>query len=132
MATRHQARQSIISLLYALEFNEKNENFIAEFLEEKKIRNEQKKFSLALYEGICANLQRLDELINSQLKENEVSKLGYIERAILRLGAYEMFYTQTSRAVIINEAIELAKEMANDSTPKFVNGVLDSLKSLAK
>ncbi|EDP0241565.1 N utilization substance protein B, partial [Campylobacter jejuni] len=39
MATRHQVRQSVISLLYALEMNEKNENFIDEFLNEKKIRN---------------------------------------------------------------------------------------------
>ncbi|MBK1964682.1 transcription antitermination factor NusB [Campylobacter novaezeelandiae] len=127
MATRHQVRQSVISLLYALELNDKNENFIDEFLNEKKIRNEQKNFTLSLYNGICENLTKLDEALNVHLKENAINKLGHIERAILRLGAYELLFTETTDAIIINEAIELAKELANDNSPKFINGVLDSL-----
>ncbi|EAH6674382.1 transcription antitermination factor NusB [Campylobacter coli] len=127
MATRHQVRQSVISLLYALEMNEKNENFIDEFLNEKKIRNEQKNFTLSLYEGIIKNLDDIDKNLNPYLNENEIEKLGYIERAILRLGAYELLFTDTPNAIVINEAIELAKELANDNSPKFINGVLDAL-----
>ncbi|HHD0453992.1 TPA: transcription antitermination factor NusB [Campylobacter coli] len=127
MATRHQVRQSVISLLYALEMNEKNENFIDEFLNEKKIRNEQKKFTLSLYEGIIKNLDDIDKNLNPYLNENEIEKLGHIERAILRLGAYEILFTDTPNAIVINEAIELAKELANDNSPKFINGVLDTL-----
>ncbi|MBK1973006.1 transcription antitermination factor NusB [Campylobacter sp. TTU-622] len=132
MATRHQVRQSVISLLYALELNDKNESFIDEFLNEKKIRNEQKNFTLSLYNGICENLTKLDEALNVHLKENEINKLGHIERAILRLGAYELLFTDTTNAIIINEAIELAKELANDNSPKFINGVLDSLIKVKK
>ncbi|EAJ6380862.1 transcription antitermination factor NusB [Campylobacter coli] len=127
MATRHQVRQSVISLLYALEMNEKNENFIDEFLNEKKIRNEQKNFTLSLYEGIIKNLDDIDKNLNLYLNENEIEKLGHIERAILRLGAYELLFTDTPNAIVINEAIELAKELANDNSPKFINGVLDTL-----
>ncbi|EAH6859928.1 transcription antitermination factor NusB [Campylobacter coli] len=127
MATRHQVRQSVISLLYALEMNEKNENFIDEFLNEKKIRNEQKNFTLSLYEGIIKNLDDIDKNLNPYLNENEIEKLGHIERAILRLGAYELLFTDTPNAIVINEAIELAKELANDNSPKFINGVLDAL-----
>ncbi|CDG56310.1 transcription antitermination factor NusB [Campylobacter coli] len=127
MATRHQVRQSVISLLYALEMNEKNENFIDEFLNEKKIRNEQKNFTLSLYEGIIKNLDDIDKNLNPYLNENEIEKLGHIERAILRLGAYEILFTDTPNAIVINEAIELAKELANDNSPKFINGVLDAL-----
>ncbi|EIZ7792687.1 transcription antitermination factor NusB [Campylobacter coli] len=127
MATRHQVRQSVISLLYALEMNEKNENFIDEFLNEKKIRNEQKNFTLSLYEGIIKNLDDIDNNLNPYLNENEIEKLGHIERAILRLGAYELLFTDTPNAIVINEAIELAKELANDNSPKFINGVLDAL-----
>ncbi|WP_072221494.1 transcription antitermination factor NusB [Campylobacter coli] len=127
MATRHQVRQSVISLLYALEMNEKNENFIDEFLNEKKIRNEQKNFTLSLYEGIIKNLDDIDKNLNPYLNENEIEKLGHIERAILRLGAYELLFTNTPNAIVINEAIELAKELANDNSPKFINGVLDTL-----
>ncbi|HHD0460259.1 TPA: transcription antitermination factor NusB, partial [Campylobacter coli] len=120
-------RQSVISLLYALEMNEKNENFIDEFLNEKKIRNEQKNFTLSLYEGIIKNLDDIDKNLNPYLNENEIEKLGHIERAILRLGAYELLFTDTPNAIVINEAIELAKELANDNSPKFINGVLDTL-----
>ncbi|EOH4414723.1 transcription antitermination factor NusB [Campylobacter coli] len=127
MATRHQVRQSVISLLYALEMNEKNENFIDEFLNEKKIRNEQKNFTLSLYEGVIKNLDDIDKNLNPYLNENEIEKLGHIERAILRLGAYELLFTDTPNAIVINEAIELAKELANDNSPKFINGVLDAL-----
>ncbi|EJV0935012.1 transcription antitermination factor NusB [Campylobacter coli] len=127
MATRHQVRQSVISLLYALEMNEKNENFIDEFLNEKKIRNEQKNFTLSLYEGIIKNLDDIDKNLNPYLNENEIEKLGHVERAILRLGAYELLFTDTPSAIVINEAIELAKELANDNSPKFINGVLDAL-----
>ena len=127
MATRHQVRQSVISLLYALEMNEKNENFIDEFLNEKKIRNEQKNFTLSLYEGIIKNLDDIDKNLNPYLNENEIEKLGHIERAILRLGAYELLFTDTPNAIVINEAIEFAKELDNDNSPKFINGVLDTL-----
>ncbi len=128
MATRHQVRQSVVSLLYALEFNEKNDEFLDEFLSKKKIRNEQKRFTLNLYQGVRENLERLDLQINTHLNENEIAKVAHIERAILRLGAYELLYTDTSKAIVINEAVELAKEMANDNSPKFINAVLDSLK----
>ncbi len=132
MATRHQVRQSIISLLYASEMNKKNENFIEEFLDKKKIRNEQKNFTLSLYYGIVTNLAYIDENLNAYLNENGILKLGYIERAILRLGAYELLFTDTESAIIINEAIELAKELANDNSPKFINGVLDALTKAKK
>ncbi|BEK32991.1 MULTISPECIES: transcription antitermination factor NusB [Campylobacter] len=127
MATRHQVRQSVISLLYAFELNSQNNIFVDEILDEKKIRNEQKNFTLNLYHGILDNLNNIDETLNSFLNDNQITALGHVERAILRLGAYELLFTDTPSAIVINEAIELAKELANDNSPKFINGVLDAL-----
>jgi len=45
----------------------------------------------------------------------------------LRLGAYELLIDKNNRAVVINEAIELAKELADERSPKFINGVLDAI-----
>ncbi len=67
MATRHQVRQSVISLLYAFELNSQNNVFVDEILDEKKIRNEQKNFTLNLYNGILDNLNNIDETLNSFL-----------------------------------------------------------------
>ncbi|EAI5714615.1 transcription antitermination factor NusB [Campylobacter jejuni] len=127
MATRHQVRQSVISLLYAFELNSQNNVFVDEILDEKKIRNEHKNFTLNLYNGILDNLNNIDETLNSFLNDNQITALGHVERAILRLGAYELLFTDTPSAIVINEAIELAKELANDNSPKFINGVLDAL-----
>lgn len=127
MATRHQVRQSVISLLYAFELNSQNNVFVDEILDEKKIRNEQKNFTLNLHNGILDNLNNIDETLNSFLNDNQITALGHVERAILRLGAYELLFTDTPSAIVINEAIELAKELANDNSPKFINGVLDAL-----
>ncbi|EEC4842665.1 transcription antitermination factor NusB [Campylobacter lari] len=132
MATRHQVRQSIVSLLYAAQLNQENKDFINEFLDEKKIRNEQRKFTLDLYNGINEQLTLLDEKINECLKEHKLDGVASIEKAILRLGAYEILFTSTQKAIIINEAIELAKEMAGDNAPKFINGVLDKINKEAQ
>ncbi len=128
MATRHQSRESVISLLYAKDIGNDNiEKFIDEMLEDKKIRNKQKAFALSLFEGINANMEEIDNEINKHLKEYKLPQLGHIERAILRLGTYEILKTDLDNAVVINEAIELAKELASDTAPKLVNGVLDAI-----
>ena len=128
MATRHQARSAVVSLLYAGEMGSEMNEFKHEFLEEKKIRNEQKNFSLGLFEGVNANLEAIDERLNERLNEHKLAEFGAIERAILRLGAYELLFSDTDKAVIINECVNLAKELASDTAPKFINGVLENLK----
>ncbi|MBQ3674246.1 MAG: transcription antitermination factor NusB [Campylobacter sp.] len=128
MATRHQARSAVVSLLYAGEMGSEMNEFKHEFLEEKKIRNEQKNFSLGLFEGVNANLEAIDERLNERLNEHKLAEIGEIERAILRLGAYELLFSDTDKAVIINECVNLAKELASDTAPKFINGVLENLK----
>ncbi len=129
MATRHQARQSVIGLLYALDVgNDGVSKFAEEILEDSKIRNKQKEFALSLYNGVIEYKETIDEEINKHLKEWQLDEIGHIERSILRLGAYELIYTSLDDAVIINEAIELAKKLASDTSPRFINGVLDSIK----
>ena len=128
MATRHQARSAVVSLLYAGEMGSEMNEFKGEFLEEKKIRNEQKNFSLGLFDGVNANLEAIDERLNERLNEHKLAQIGAIERAILRLGAYELLFSDTDKAVIINECVNLAKELASDTAPKFINAVLENLK----
>ncbi|MGH1600202.1 transcription antitermination factor NusB [Campylobacter majalis] len=128
MATRHQAREAIISLLYAYEMGTNSDEFTSEFLEEKKIRNERRNDAIKAFDEILAKQQEIDEIIKANLKDNDLEKVGMVERAILRLGVYEMKYLKIDRPVIINEAIELAKELCSDSSPRFINGVLANIK----
>jgi len=126
MATRHHARAAVISLLYAKEIGGETGGFVEEFLEERRIRNEQKNWTLALLRGVEANLGAIDAAINEHLSEYKLSELAAVERAILRLGTYELKFSDTDPIVVINEAVESTKELG--SSPKLVNGVLDALK----
>ncbi|NDJ27595.1 transcription antitermination factor NusB [Campylobacter sp. MIT 12-8780] len=125
MATRHQARKSVVSLLYASDLSGENQAFIDEFLEQNKIRNEQKSFALALYDGVKVNLNALDTNLQANLKEFD--RLSKVELAILRLSVYELLFSDTDKAIIINEAIELGKELGNENSSKLINAVLDTI-----
>ena len=128
MATRHQARTAVVGLLYAYDLgNTDIGKFSAEILEEGKIRNKQKDFSDTLFQGTIENLEMLDEKIKKHLKEWNFDAIGKVEKAIMRLGAYEIPVAKTDKAIIINEAVELAKELADEKSPQFINGVLDAL-----
>jgi N utilization substance protein B len=128
MATRHQARTAVIGLLYAYDLgNENITKFSDEILEEGKIRNKQRDFSYALFHGTIEHLARLDEQIQAHLKSWDYEGIGKVEKAIMRLGAYEILIAKTDKAIIINECVELAKELADENAPKFINGVLDAL-----
>lgn len=128
MATRHQARMAVVSLLYAYDLgNQSIADFSDEILEEKKIRNKQRDFALDLFKGVTEHLTEVDEAIVKHLKDWDFDRLGSIERATLRLGGYEIMYGDLDSAVIINEAIEVAKAFGSEQSPKFINGVLDAI-----
>jgi len=128
MATRHHARMAVVSLLYAYDLGNgdiaKHSDFI---LEEKKIRNKQKDFAIALFDGVMENLEVCDKAIVEHLKEWDFTRLGAIERATLRLASYEIIFSELDSAVVINEAVEITKAFGTEQSPKFINGVLDAI-----
>ena len=128
MATRHQARTAVIGLLYAYDLgNENIAQFSDEIFEEGKINNKQREFSHTLFSGTIEFLPMLDEEIKKHLKDWDFDDIGRVERAIMRLASYEILISKTSKAIIINEALELAKVLADEKSPRFINGVLDAL-----
>lgn len=128
MATRHHARVAVVSLLYAHDLgNPDIDKHVDAILEEKKIRNKQRDFALALFQGVIEHLPEIDAAIIRHLKEWDFDRLGAIERATLRLGAYEALHSELDSAVVINEAIEVVKAFGSEQSPKFINGVLDAI-----
>ncbi|MAD41800.1 MAG: transcription antitermination factor NusB [Arcobacter sp.] len=131
MATRTQARESVIGLLYAYDLgNEGIVKYVDEILEDKKIRNKQKEFALSIFNGVIENIVKIDEEIVSHLKQGILTDIGSVEKSILRLAIYEIQYSELDKAIIINEAIELAKKLASDGAPKFMNGLLDKIEKI--
>jgi len=128
MATRHQARTAVVGLLYAYDLgNENISKFSDEILEEDKIRNRQREFSHNLFDGTIKNLESIDTEIQKHLKDWDYKSIGKVEKAILRLATYEIMIEGTDKRIIINEAIELAKALADEKAPRFINAVLDAI-----
>lgn len=128
MATRHQARTAVVGLLYAYDLGNKNiSKFSDEILEEDKIRNRQREFSHNLFNGTIQNLKLIDTEIQKYLKDWDYNTIGKVEKAILRLATYEILIEKTDKRIIINEAIELAKALADDKSPRFINAILDAV-----
>jgi len=128
MATRHQARTAVVGLLYAYDLGNSNiSKFSDEILEEDKIRNKQREFSNNLFQGTISNLLKIDSEIQKHLKGWDYQSIGKVEKAIMRLAAYEIMIDGTDKRIIINEAIELAKALADDKSPRFINAILDAI-----
>ncbi|MBT3280663.1 MAG: transcription antitermination factor NusB [Campylobacteraceae bacterium] len=128
MATRTQARESVIGLLYAYDLgNEAIANHIDVIFEDKKIRNKQKEFAITLFDGVVKNIDACDEQIVSHLDKRGIDDLGIVEKSILRLAIYEILFSSLDKPIIINEAIELTKRLASDNAPRFINGLLDKI-----
>jgi len=129
MATRRQVREAVVSLLYSYDLGNEDAHKSADTIfADKKIRNAQKEFGFGLLEGVLHNLKKIDEMIATALNDRELGDIGTIEKAVLRLGAYEIAYEKADRAVVINEGVEIAKLLGAENSAKFVNGVLDAVK----
>lgn len=124
--TRRQQRITIMTCLYQYLLTGKDINDI--FDENLNIDD---KSSLAfIIENTVGVLNQLDELIEQiepKLVDYQFDRLGYVEQALLLLSTYQLNQHDIDRAVIINEAIEIAKQYCDDKSPKFINGVLDQL-----
>ena len=77
---------------------------------------------------IVASFDALDPIIEKSAPEWPIDKLNHVDLAILRLAVYELTVDKTNpEKVIVDEAVELAKELGSESSPAFVNGVLGSI-----
>jgi len=78
-----------------------------------------------LVRGVFNQMPEIDDIIKSTSDNWDINRLAMTDRAILRLAIYELNYCETPRKVVINEAIELAKEYGSEKSGSFVNAILD-------
>jgi N utilization substance protein B len=82
-------------------------------------------YTVELVEGVQANRARIDEILAEYAEGWTVARMPDVDRAVLRLGVYELLWrADVPPAVAIDEAVELAKSLSTEESPKFVNGVL--------
>jgi transcription antitermination protein NusB len=82
-------------------------------------------YTIELVEGVHAHRQRIDAILAQFAEGWTVDRMPDVDRAVLRLGVYELLWRdEIPDAVAIDEAVELAKSLSTDESPRFVNGVL--------
>jgi N utilization substance protein B len=84
-------------------------------------------FALKLTAGTVSGLSEIDELLAANAINWKISRMAAVDRNVLRLGIYELALTDTPVSVVLDEAIQLARRFGGESSPGFVNGVLDAV-----
>ena len=100
---------------------------LARLRDSKAEIGELRKKSDELVDSILAKKERIDEMLAAVVENFAPERIDPVDRAILRLGTYELLHAGTPPKVVINEAIELAKRFGTTDSRRFVNGVLDKI-----
>jgi N utilization substance protein B len=127
MGTRRRARELALQLLYQHEHTGANlEAMQTDFDEWTSSTEGVREFADLLLKGTLANLEKLDEELSRQTTHWRLERLAAVDRNILRLALFELMHVpETPPAVVIDEAIEIAKKFGAEESGRFVNGVLD-------
>ncbi len=126
------ARKAAVQALYQWQVTGQNLNLIEQYFIDQQFFAEnvddvQKNYFSELFHGVPQDLIAIDELL-SEFVDRAVDAVDPVERAVLRLGTYELIHcTDTPYKVIINESINLAKCFGADGSHRYVNGILDKV-----
>ena len=156
MGSRRQARERAVQFLFQIDMNPEEdlesalEHFwlhqrpeIIELIEGKSSWGEQKElppptagdltiqhFAEPLVRGVIENQDSIDRELSSLATNWDLHRMAGVDRNILRLAVYEMLHRNDIPPVVsINEAVDIAKKFSTDDSGKFVNGILDKMKS---
>jgi transcription antitermination protein NusB len=140
--SRHQAREVALQILYRFDggatagaaasvqqlIDELNQHF-----DHFNVPEALRPFAAELVAGTLRELVALDELLEKHASNWKVGRMGIVDRNLLRMSIYELrHFSETPASVVIDEAIELAKEFGTSESPAFINGVLDAVKGTVR
>lgn len=125
---RTNARKAAVQALYQWQMAGQDLSEIErQFLEEERLKDAQKSYFAELFYGVPKNLDTIDRAL-SEFVDRPVDTIDPVERAILRIGVYELLHRlDMPYRVVLNEGINLAKYFGADGSHKYVNGILDKV-----
>lgn len=124
--TRREQRIRIMNCIYQYLLTKKD---IDDILEDNIDINDKESIEFIVTNaiGVIGEIDLLKKQIEPLLIDYRFTRLGYVEQALLLLSTYQLNLKEIDRAIIINEAIEIAKEYCDDEAPRFINGILDKV-----
>lgn len=134
MSRRRRAREVVLQILYQRDLNSEPAFDVEDDFLRGRLQNDDALFDFAkgLIRGVVGNREKIDEHLQAAAENWKISRMAVTDRAVLRMGAYEILISDTPAAVAINEAIDLAKRYGTKNSAQFVNGILDRLKKSAE
>ncbi|MGW6459679.1 transcription antitermination factor NusB [Streptomyces sp. NPDC055078] len=135
MAARNKARKRAFQILFEADQRGATvQTVLADWIRHARTDTRQppvSEYTMDLVEGYAQYADRIDDLIATYAVDWELDRMPVVDRNIIRLGAYELVWVDaTPDAVVIDEAVQLAKEFSTDESPSFVNGLLGRFKDL--
>ena len=129
MSRRSRARAVVLQVLYEDDLNPRHDLLVSDQFLQRRLRHDESlvQFARELLAGIRRNRPELDRLLGEAAVNWSLGRMAVTDRNALRLGAYEIVYTETPPRVVINEAIDLARRFGTEQSGHFVNGILDRL-----
>jgi len=130
MGQRRKAREETLRILYRLEFdNREPEEILRQYWKSRKIDRETRDYSTWLTQGITSHREEIDSLIQSASEHWRLPRMAVIDRNVLRMAVYELLFEKDiAPAIVINEAIEIARKYSGDEAAVFINGILDAVR----
>ncbi len=124
---RSKAREVVLQVLFQDDMHAAGEPLERIGFLQSRLREDAKiiAFAQALIDGVRRNRPELDALLARTADNWSLARMASTDRNVLRLGAYEILYTQTPPPVAINEAVDLARRFGSAQSAQFVNGILD-------
>jgi N utilization substance protein B len=127
---RRRSRECALQLLFQLDLTgEKAEDVFASFWAEQPSAEEIQEFAERLVLGVAAHRRGLDRVLSGSSENWRIDRMAVVDRNVLRMAVYELFFEpDTPPAVVIDEAVEVAKRFGGDESGAFINGVLDAVR----
>ena len=126
---RRKGRELALQLLYGIDVSKKDAGEEVSIVEKESYENVAvKNFALKLVKGALENLKHIDRLIAECSSNWRLDRMAPIDRNIMRIGVCELVWHESPPAVVIDEAIEIAKKYGTEKSGGFVNGVLDCVR----
>ncbi|WP_213013350.1 transcription antitermination factor NusB [Paractinoplanes toevensis] len=134
MPARRKARKRALDVLYEADLRDlPPSEVLRTYLERiEKPRPDHMDYAVLLVEGVAKNLDRIDELLASYAEGWTLDRMPVVDRNLARIAVYELLYVpEIDDPVAITEAVELAKQMSTDDSPRFLNGILGRIAEFA-
>jgi transcription antitermination protein NusB len=133
MGTRRKARECSLQMLFAADVAKTPGNVLTKLfwdeIGEPETDDATREFANNLVLGVLNNIVAIDENIRVKAEHWRISRMAIVDRNVLRLAVYEFLFENTPNTVVINEALEIARQYSTFEATQFINGILDAIKN---